>query len=612
MALCGSNEQAACGDWRGLLFLSMRKGDLVVLITAALVSVYSIVVLQSSSSDDGYLRPFPTLLPDDGTEPNVRRESSVWRLTKRPPSGAEISRAVPAAVVLSPMAGSKKPALQAHAARHAADEASSVMKLPQFPENCTEVGTPCFGVLAGIDMAPGRENDLAILKGVSLQFCADACLQRNKMVDEAGTEGEAMGRCLAIVIAGRTCWLKRSNELSETRMRVNSLVLGLTELPLRSTTREKLSVLFGVLTEHHFVKERLLPAFRSWLAEEDVLLLLDESTEVDRNATEDALRPFLRCETRPNAVRHLHYMKKMDRLATAAEASRERLRVLGERLGGKVLINTVDGKMQQRGLEDALRKALVAQHGANAANGLVQRQLQAMLSHREFRLPGQSGAWKNLPGVYHMFRLFPNFSYYMMVDDDSFFIQRNFNILMSSFYLPRKNPMVDRVYAGQFSAWYEPVSQGTQKRYSVTLFQQGGSGILMSRATVEHVFEIVNADCRLKCDYLPHGDVRLGCCMALAGIHGTQESTLWHMNIYRAQGRDMRQFNSLFPVSFHRMKNESMMGQLQQCVDEAFDTIDRASKPYEVVPMRWVDITKFYAPLRTNETEYKYHSDSLS
>ncbi len=578
----------------------------MILVTTMSLYSLSVLLYVAQNSDVSTLPTAPPLTVD---QLRLRSTSSVWRHAASTKQAS--LTAAPAAV----SADSSHVVAQPTTAPQSQDVATSsavrlpgtvMLKLEQFPPRCEEDGRPCYGVLAGIDTAPGRQFDLTVLKGSTLEACVEACDYRNKLILN---EDSSEPKCLAIVFVGRNCFLKRSAEITSTRIRANSLILGLKEIPLRATTREETSVLFAVLTEHHYVTERLVPSFNSWLADEDVMLLLETATQEERSATEQLLAPYMRGGmTRRSALRLIHYLDKHDVISRAAEAANLLKRKEGNLLNGVGW----DERRRNKLLEDTLRRALGAAQGA-AGDATVRRELSKLLAHRQYRLPEQSGAWKNLPGTYHMFRRLPNYSYYIIVDDDSFFIQRNFYILLGSFYVPRMDPLTQMLYTGQLSLWFEPTHVGAQRSWTQTLFQQGGSGILMSHATVKHVYGIVNSDCRIQCDYLPHGDVRLGCCMTIAKVNPVQESTLWHMNVYRAQGMDARQLNSIFPVSFHRMKNESMMGELQQCVDEAFERIDKRGGGLVLSePMMWKDILSFYAPRRNNLTEYKYFMKGLA
>ncbi|CUG87073.1 membrane-associated protein, putative [Bodo saltans] len=386
------------------------------------------------------------------------------------------------------------------------------------------------------------------------------------------------------------------------------------------------SILYGVLSEHHYVTSRMIPVLKTWLRDEDVVVLLVESNERGvHEESERLLKPYLQgLRVTPSTVREVAYLRRntlrdLQRPADMNPREFEALRApvqlpLPERKR-RVLITSAE----QMRHDKLLRSLNVPVLQTKKAKEQLEARINAVMDRRsmiqrrqldqgEFRLGDDSGAWKDLPGIELIYTRFKNFSYYMMIDDDAYIIQHNLRILLNSFYIRHSHPWRTSLYTGVLSVWYQPIDTS---RATMTPFIQGGAGILMTNKAVSRVFPLVNR-CRFACDYLPHGDVRLGCCMKkVVGISPTYETTFWHMHIYRAQGRDGRPYRSMFPVSFHRMKNESMMNALDQCVSDDIARLQADGFPL-AAPVRWTSIEECYRWMRnTTDHEYKFQMEGL-
>jgi hypothetical protein len=417
--------------------------------------------------------------------------------------------------------------------------------------------------------------------------------------------------CRAVVVVRGRCWMKREGNISvRTYSPAVSFVLGLRSIPLTTKPHSSYSVLYGVLTEHHYVDSRMIPSLQTWLRDEDVSIFLDESTPAIRKRSETVLEPFLRRRRDPSTVRVIQYLyrdslkdvlRRIGRITEVQHKMLEQLEQL-ERVGPRMWERLPQGSVERANQV----KELARRH----FSGSNQNLLDIRFERPEFRLAGASGAWKDLPGLDVLFRQFKNFSFYVLIDDDSYVIQRNFRIALSSFYLTAFNPMNDPLFFGVLTAWYQGGSKDKKFPPTVTPFIQGGAGIVMSNAAVSKVFPHLNTHCRLRCDFLPHGDVRLGCCMIKHRVTPSVESSLWHMHVYRAQGRDRRQDLSLFPSSFHRMKNMSMMEELQACETDAVRRLDAQGAP-EAQPVSWADVMGCYAWIWGGPDEYKFHMKEL-
>lgn len=522
----------------------------------------------------------------------------------------------------------------------------------------------CFGEYRGIDYNSGREFDLFELRGGTLPQCLEACHKRNKMlwarsaalerhrfrevigqnVDVQRVRESMPDACAAAVYNNysKQCWLKRKGPLMKRLADTTTFILSsntytllrprsvdehqelstgasaitsagdnshratITELRDRinrssrnrrraSRSRPELSVLYAVLSEHQYVKQRMIPALMTWLKEEDVMVLLVRSTLEEMRSSESLLAPYLAYRANPGTVRVIEYLVRNSLKDLNPQSSaRER----------------TDRFQHDNNAARLARRDFFQKGPVESVQQLLSRyQLNnKQWDQGEYRLARDSGAWKDLPGIQVVFRRFSNYSFYMMIDDDSYIIQRNFEILLSSFYVNHFDPWNVSVYAGVLSLWYQPI---TANRATVTPFVQGGAGILMSHAAMAAAYPKIR-QCRFTCDYLPHGDVRLGCCMKkVVNIQPIFETTFWHMHIYRAQGRDARHLRSMFPVSFHRMKNDSMLYPLHVCAtaDEARMQAANISRAF---PVTWDAVLRCYQWMRnTSEHEYKFQMNDL-
>jgi hypothetical protein len=394
----------------------------------------------------------------------------------------------------------------------------------------------------------------------------------------------------------------------------------------RTPTVNLTSILYGVLSEHHYVASRMIPALKTWLRDEDVVVLLVESADRDVHAaSERLLAPYLQgYRITPKTVRMVAYLRRntlrdMQRPADMSphdfDIPRAVSNIPPSERKRRVLITSAE----QMRHEKLLRSLNVPVLQSKKAKEQLEARINAVMDRRsmiqrrqvdqgEFRLADDSGAWKDLPGIDLIFSRFKNFSYYMMIDDDAYIIQHNLRILLNSFYIQHSHPWKTSIYTGVLSVWYQPIDAS---RATMTPFIQGGAGILMTNKAMSRVFPLVNR-CRFACDYLPHGDVRLGCCMKkVVGVSPTYETTFWHMHIYRAQGRDGRPYRSMFPVSFHRMKNESMMMEIDRCVADDIARLNASGYPL-AAPVRWSSLEECYRWMRnTTEHEYKFQMEGL-
>jgi hypothetical protein len=643
-------------------------------------------------------------------------------------------------------------------------------------------GSRCFGEFRGVDYNPGRLHDLAQLRGVTLGFCLQMCLQRNAMVlagvsgihpsgdgnaphDAAGDEvvfgsvkeaplvdldtlrsvqyllhhrGEGTARlCSGVAYYNWTgiCWLKRrlgpdSPQNSETvrfsaqwsssstcrakekedRLKDSSIVGLFVEEPLLtyasaglprhvggdtnnhsrqmeaadgleawrraqrdcndcahviqkhvtdtnvyilgahrvtletaagtvdaldeqrpppvlvkkdgscqgsafSQHKDVTSILYAVLSEHQYVRPRMIPALRTWLRDEHVVILLVHSEKPGlHEESERLLAPLLAHRATPGTVRIVAYLRRdslrdLKRPQHMKAADFEKIRQLS------IKHDVAD----RTSLSVTAKNFRFPRVESQKARDQVESKLKALLERRsmiqrrqvdrgEFRLADDSGAWKDLPGIHFVFSRFRNYSFYMIIDDDAYIIQHNLRILLNTFYIRRADPWILPIYAGVLSVWYQPLGNS---RASMTPFIQGGGGVLISHNAMTRLHPLIT-QCRFACDYLPHGDVRLGCCMKrVVGIEPTYETTFWHMHIYRSQGRDGRPWRSMFPVAFHRMKNESMLLPLDACVSDELARLKRAQLS-PAAPVRWGSIEACYQWMRnTTQHEYKFHMEGL-
>lgn len=197
-----------------------------------------------------------------------------------------------------------------------------------------------------------------------------------------------------------------------------------------------------------------------------------------------------------------------------------------------------------------------------------------------------NGAWKNFPLVHHVYRQFPLKSWYLMVDDDSFIVQHNLNVLITSVFERVVSPQTRGM---MFGAIFRV--GGTKE-----LFVQGGAGILITRAAVQLLSRAVaprdlappqqntgtdspearagiNTSRIQRRDGLPQchewcqqwaGDVRLGCCARMLGIAMKHDFTFWSED--GPTSIASRRRISYFPTSMHQMKVPAIVKDMHAAV----------------------------------------------
>lgn len=502
--------------------------------------------------------------------------------------------------------------------------------------NVSAVG--CFGEIPGFDYNPGSPNDLVELSGATVPLCLQACKRRNDQLSKRSSQLQVRSTvlpwCAAVVFNNYTkqCWLKRKGNISRSTSDVTSFVLHQHTLRMsrvmanRDRLREA-SLIFGVLSEIQFIHDRMVPALQTWLKFEHVLVMLEDGSIPVKERALRLLKPHLHSAENPlpvGTVRDTTFLKR-DSLRDILNLNRTL----------PLYLNETTNK-ERAFVREQLRPYPIRWAAALHGNGEWD-------CVGDYQVPKYSGAWKNFPGVARLFDMYSNYSYYMIIDDDSYIIRRNLEIALATFYWRGANyldpvltaahatastledyeaarrvgmhpnnhavdPQVIPIYAGVLSRWIQPISES---RGTITPFIQGGAGIIVSAAAMRAVMPHLH-ECRLRCDYLPHGDVRLGCCYKhVVRVPAIFDTSLWHQHIYRAQGRDRRQILSLFPVSFHRMKNRSMILPLHRCAEDASRRMDHSNMA-SALPVTWADITQCYQWMRgTAEHEYKFNMSEL-
>lgn len=298
--------------------------------------------------------------------------------------------------------------------------------------------------------------------------------------------------------------------------------------------RKKLG--FAVLATSKHVRGRLVPALQTWLCDVDAVFLFEDDAE-SRAAVASLLGHgggF------PSKVSFWGRGGNVGPLQpTAAPTSTKH---------NTTLSNLIDGK------------CLSGKHFVFEA------------APDDPTLRSYNGAWKNFPLVEHIHHLMPLKTWYLMVDDDSFVIQHNLNLVIHSTFERVVSPLAR---AMMFGAIFRV--GGTKE-----LFVQGGAGILLTRAAVQflrravapasaatlgpsnhsqvhqkpHILREGVPQCYEWCQQWA-GDVRLGCCARMLGIAMKHDFTFWSEDV--AVSVASRRQVSYFPTTLHQMKDGAVV-----------------------------------------------------
>jgi hypothetical protein len=430
-----------------------------------------------------------------------------------------------------------------------------------------------FSILVGVDVNVGNSYDLKQLSRRRAAACSADAATSTRCTDYTANSNETLSdepmnvfvaRCAAACLAIRgdgvdctafvilyegecilkrfllTHRLERPDAVSYVRRVHNTtssdIVTSNTKFSEDQQFRRKLG--FAVITSVVHLHTRLLPALQSWLCHVDAVMLMED----------DALSRA--------AVRDL----------TAAE--------LG---GGDSAVSRSN-------------ETPTSFWGSSAASAISRSSLHPKCligKHFVFESPPEdgkvrsyNGAWKNFPLITHVYQKLPLKSWYMMVDDDSFVILHNLNVLIHSVFERVVSP---QNRAMMFGAIFRV--GGTKE-----LFVQGGAGILMTRAAVQLLRRAVlqplisphssgngtdrghGADAT-KREGIPQcfdwcqqwaGDVRLGCCARMLGVAMKHDFTFWSEDA--ATSIATRRQYAYFPTTMHQMKEPAVTRDMHAAV----------------------------------------------
>lgn len=174
------------------------------------------------------------------------------------------------------------------------------------------------------------------------------------------------------------------------------------------------------------------------------------------------------------------------------------------------------------------------------------------------------GSWKNFPLAASLFRLFPNRSWYGFVDDDTFVLQHNLNIELTSFYDPSLPVAVGMTcpqpvchifhYMPSIKKGKLVMKGGYRERLpGVPITLQGGAGFYLSRPALAGVVQHYAA-CVARC-LMDYGDNRLSCCLRSLHVPMLSTENMWSTTAWWALYEHRRQLVSSFPTSFHMFRN---------------------------------------------------------
>ncbi len=192
-------------------------------------------------------------------------------------------------------------------------------------------------------------------------------------------------------------------------------------------------------------------------------------------------------------------------------------------------------------------------------------QVEKMVEFMEPTEPNaKHGSWKNFPLAVNLLRLFPNRSWYGFVDDDTFVLQHNLNIELTSFYDPAVPVAVGMTcpqpvchifhFLPAIKKGKVVMKGGYRERLpGVPITLQGGAGFYLSRPALAAVAQHYTG-CFARC-VMDYGDNRLSCCLRSLHVPMLSSENMWSTTAWWALHDHRRQLVSSFPTSFHMFRN---------------------------------------------------------
>jgi hypothetical protein len=433
-----------------------------------------------------------------------------------------------------------------------------------------------FSTLVGVDVNVGNSYDLKQLTrrraatcsadAATSTRCTDPTANRNKTLSDEPLNvfvARCAAACLAVGGHGVECTafvilyegecvlkrfllthrLERSDAVSYVRRIHNTTSSDIITSNTRSSEdqqfRRKLG--FAVITSAVHLHTRLLPALQSWLCHVDAVMLMED----------DALSRA--------AVRDLTAAGLDDGDSAVSRSNETSTSFWGPRAASVI--------SRSSSISSLHPQCLIGKHFVFES------------PPEDGKVRSYNGAWKNFPLITHVYQKLPLKSWYMMVDDDSFVILHNLNILIHSVFERVVSP---QNRAMMFGAIFRV--GGTKE-----LFVQGGAGILMTRAAVQLLRRAVlpltsphlaangtdrgHAADATKREGIPQcfdwcqqwaGDVRLGCCARMLGVAMKHDFTFWSEDA--ATSIATRRQYSYFPTTMHQMKEPAVTRDMHAAV----------------------------------------------
>lgn len=159
------------------------------------------------------------------------------------------------------------------------------------------------------------------------------------------------------------------------------------------------------------------------------------------------------------------------------------------------------------------------------------------------------GAHKVLPGFNLMHAQWPNASWYIMIDDDTFIFQRTLASLLSGLD-PQEKHYIGYPYHGTQMCSRDVSTPGYRDQPDGP-FALGGCGMILSKGALEQLTKVVR-DCTVSSQDCYLDDVRLFYCLRDINIHLNTSFKYPAMNFAPNQNIDWGQFDPcLCPVAFH-------------------------------------------------------------
>lgn len=194
------------------------------------------------------------------------------------------------------------------------------------------------------------------------------------------------------------------------------------------------------------------------------------------------------------------------------------------------------------------------------------------------KLRAFNGAWKNFEIVKHVAAMraldltaddhHSTYDFIVIVDDDTFVLQRNLNIYLTA-TIPPPRPR-RRGSDRQAIA----IHAGAVMTYVQMTFVQGGAGIVLTPSAIDLLMTAM-PQCEAECQQFA-GDVRLGCCAHRVGLPMISNWGFWSMNPMKTVLVDRRQrVTNSYPVTFHQLRNTSWVTDLHRDVTESCFVAER-------------------------------------